>query len=102
MTQSDPVTSARDIHTLSEEYQPAGADLVEDLYWHLVDRNGRGVTMDEAREYNGRLTALFRRGADRPSLPAPRSAAMLRRSAASVGTERALAAKRALNAEDDL
>jgi GNAT superfamily N-acetyltransferase len=61
MTQSDPVTSARDIHTLSEEYQTVGAALVEDLYWHLVDRNGRGVTMDQAREYIGRLTGRFRR-----------------------------------------
>jgi hypothetical protein len=61
MTQSDPVTSARDIHTLSEEYQTVGAALVEDLYWHLVGRNGRGVTLDEAREYLGRLTTRFRR-----------------------------------------
>jgi hypothetical protein len=61
MTQSDPVTSARDIHALSEEYQTVGAALVEELYWHLVDRNGRGVTMDQAREYIGRLTGRFRR-----------------------------------------
>jgi hypothetical protein len=61
MTQPDPATSARDIHALSEEYQTAGADLVEDLYWHLVDRNGRGVPIDEAREYIGRLTGRFRR-----------------------------------------
>ena len=61
MTQPDPGTSARDIQTLSEEHPTAGADLVEDLYWHLVERNGRGVSIDEAREYIGRLTARFRR-----------------------------------------
>lgn len=61
MTQPDPATSTGDIRTLSEEYQTVGADLVEDLYWHLVDRKGRGVTIDEAREYVGRLTPRFRR-----------------------------------------
>jgi hypothetical protein len=61
MTQPDPAMSTRDLRTLSEEYQTVGADLVEDLYWHLVDRNGRGVSIDEAREYIGRLTARFRR-----------------------------------------
>jgi len=60
MTKPDPATSARDIRTLSEEYETVGADLVEGLYWHLIDRNGRGVTIDEAREYVGRLTARFR------------------------------------------
>ena len=61
MTQPDPATSTGDIRALSEEYQTVGADLVEDLYWHLVDRKGRGVTIDEAREYVGRLTPRFRR-----------------------------------------
>jgi hypothetical protein len=61
MTQPDPATSARDIRTLSEDYQTVGADLVHDLYWHLVDRNRRVVTIDEAREYIGRLTTRFRR-----------------------------------------
>jgi hypothetical protein len=61
MTQPDPAMSTRDLRTLSEEYQTLGADLVEDLYWHLVDRNGRGVTVDEAREYIGSRTPRFRR-----------------------------------------
>lgn len=124
MTQPDPATSARDIHTVSDEYQAADAARVEDLYWHLVGRDGRGISIDDARDYIGGLTARFRReilrswldhlalgpvtpndcrsGAERSSLPAPRSPAMLRRYAASAGTERALAAQRELSAEDNL
>jgi hypothetical protein len=61
MMHSDPEAGARDVRTLSQEYQTVGADLVEDLYWHLVDRDSRGVSIDEAREYIGRLTARFPR-----------------------------------------
>jgi hypothetical protein len=82
MTQPDPGISTRDIHTLSEEHQTAGADLVADLYWHLVDRNGRAISIDEGREYIGKLTARFPREILRSWLDrmAPGSFARARRS----------------------